>query len=432
MHATSAPRHRWRRGLYYGWYIVAALAVTETISWGILYYGFAVFLTPMERELGWSRPSVTGAFSLALLISGLAAPLVGRWLDRNGPRLLMTAGSIAATMLVLAWSRVASLTAFYAIWMGIGLAMAAVLYEPAFAVIAKWFSRRRRQALTALTLVAGLASVIFTPLCNWLVELFGWREALLALAVLLGAGTIPLHALVLRRSPQALGLAPDGEAAWAGDATTAPARDPGIPARAVLRTTTFWALTLAIVLSAATTVAVNVHLIPYLLGKDYSPAFAATVTGLIGGMQLPGRVLFAPLGRLLPARLMTVLVFLLQGTALGILLVVPGATGVLAFVVIFGMSNGMATLLRAARVAELFGPAAYGSIAGVMALWATLARAAAPVGAGTLYDLLGRYEPIFWGLALGGLAAGLAAYLAETTGARLPVQVAQPDHHRAS
>ncbi len=430
MHATPAPRHRWRRGLYYGWYIVAALAATETISWGILYYGFAVFLTPMERELGWSRPSVTGAFSLALLLSGLAAPLVGRWLDRNGPRLLMTTGSIAATVLVLAWSRVDSLTAFYAIWVGIGLAMAAVLYEPAFAVIAKWFSRRRRQALTALTLVAGLASVIFTPLCNWLVELFGWREALLALAILLGAITIPLHGLVLRRSPQALGLAPDGDPVRpAGEMV--PLRERGIPARAALRTVTFWAFTAAMVLSAATTVAINVHLIPYLLGKGYSAAFAATVTGLIGGMQLPGRVLFAPLGRFLPARLMTVLVFLLQGTALSILLVVPGATGVLAFVVTFGMSNGMATLLRAARVAELFGPAAYGSIAGVMALWATLARAAAPVGAGTLYDLLGRYEPIFWGLALGGLVAGLAAYLAETSGVRLPVQATQPGRGRA-
>lgn len=431
MHATPGRRRGWGQDLYYGWYIVAALAVTETISWGILYYGFAVFLTPMERELGWSRPSVTGAFSLALLLSGLAAPLVGRWIDRNGPRLLMTAGSIAATLLVLAWSRVASLTAFYAIWIGIGLAMAAVLYEPAFAVIAKWFSRRRRQALTALTLVAGLASVIFTPLCNWLIELLGWREALLALAILLGLTTIPLHGLVLRRSPEALGLAPDGEAAWTGDATTVPARDPGIPARTVLRTTTFWALTLAMVLSAAITVAVNVHLIPYLLGLGYSPAFAATVTGLIGGMQIPGRVLFAPLGRFLPARLMTVLVILLQGTSLLILLGRPDAVRVLLFVTVFGMSNGMVTLLRAARVAELFGSAAYGSITGVMALWATLARAAAPVGAGALYDLFGRYEPVFWGLVAGGLVAGLAAYLAESSGARLPVHAVQPDHRRA-
>jgi len=427
VHATPGRRRGWRHGLYYGWYIVAALAVTETISWGILYYGFAVFLTPMERELGWSRPSVTGAFSLALLLSGLAAPLVGRWIDRNGPRLLMSAGSVAATVLVLAWSRVASLSAFYAIWVGIGLAMAALLYEPAFTVVAKWFSRRRRQALTALTLIAGLASVIFTPLCNWLIELFGWREALVLLSILLGATTIPLHGLVLRHSPQALGMDPDGDPVRpAGETTLAP--DSGISAGVALRTLTFWTWTAATVLNAATTVAVNVHLIPYLLGTGYSAAFAATVTGLVGGMQLPGRLLFAPLGRFLPARLMTVLVFVLQGTALVILLVVPGVAGVLTFVVVFGMSNGMATLLRAARVAELFGPAAYGSIAGMMALWATLARAAAPVGVGMLYGLLGRYEPVFWGLVLGGLVAGSAGYLAETSGARLLTNPAALEH----
>lgn len=418
MHSTPAHRRWWGRGLYYGWYIVAALAVTETVSWGILYYGFPVFLTPMERELGWSRPTVTGAFSLALLLSGLAAPLVGRWIDRNGPRLVMTAGSVAATLLVVAWSRVSDLAAFYVVWVGIGLTMAAVLYEPAFTVIAKWFTRRRRRALTALTLVAGMASVIFTPLCNWLAESLGWRGALLALAALLGLVTVPLHGLVLRRSPDALGLAPDGDPLPAARSSAA-ARADGLPARAVLRTVTFWALTLAIVLSAAITVAVNVHLIPYLLGLGYSPAFAATATGLIGGMQIPGRILFAPLGRILPPRATTVLVILLQGTALALLLGQPETTRVFLFVVVFGMSNGMVTLLRAARVAELFGSTAYGSIQGVMALWATLARAAAPVGVGALYDVFGRYEPVFWGMVVGGVVAGLAAFLAETSGARL-------------
>jgi MFS family permease len=83
--------------IYYGWVIVAALGLTETVSWGVLYYAFSVFLVPMQRELGWSTGTLTGAYSLALLLSGLAAPLVGRWLDRHGPRMLMTAGSVPTT-----------------------------------------------------------------------------------------------------------------------------------------------------------------------------------------------------------------------------------------------------------------------------------------------------------------------------------------------
>src|SRR3982750_2195965 len=98
---------------FYGWAIVSALALTETTSFGILYYAFAVFLPSIEKELGWSRAQTTGAFSLALLLSGLAAIPAGRWLDLRGGRALMTAGSVAATLLVLAWSQVRDLSAFY-------------------------------------------------------------------------------------------------------------------------------------------------------------------------------------------------------------------------------------------------------------------------------------------------------------------------------
>ena len=99
--------------LYYGWIIAWALAISQPVSWGILFYGFGVMVTPTQAEMGWSRAELTGAFSLAMLISGLAAVPVGRWLDRHGARGLMTVGSIAATLLVIAWARVTTLLGFY-------------------------------------------------------------------------------------------------------------------------------------------------------------------------------------------------------------------------------------------------------------------------------------------------------------------------------
>ncbi len=195
---------------YYGWRIAGTLAFTETVSWGILYYAFAVFLVPMQEEMGWSQTAITGAYSLGLLVSRLAAPLVGRWLDRHGPRGLMTLGSTLGTVLLLAWASVEDLWVFYLVWVGMGLAMAATLYEPAFAVLAKWFERGRGSALLLVTLAGGLASTIFLPLSAWLVEAQGWRGALLALAALLALLTIVPHALVLRRRPEDLGLLPDG------------------------------------------------------------------------------------------------------------------------------------------------------------------------------------------------------------------------------
>src|SRR4051812_43447846 len=119
------PSHR----TYYGWWIVAALAVTAPFSWGVQYSAFSVFLLPIEDRLGWSRSQMTGAFSLSLLVSGLAAIPIGRWLDRNGPRALMTAGSVTACLLVLALSQVTHLWQFYLVWIGLGLTMAATFYE---------------------------------------------------------------------------------------------------------------------------------------------------------------------------------------------------------------------------------------------------------------------------------------------------------------
>ena len=202
-----------RAPIYHGWVMLTALSITEPVSWGVLYYAITVFFKPMEADLGWSRSQMTGAFSISLLIAGLAGVPVGRLLDRHGPRWIMTAGSISATLLVLAWSRVHSLTHFYLIWAALGLVSATVLYEPAFVAVANWFARHRSRALTILTFGGGLASVIFIPLASWLVSAYGWRTALAVLAVILGAVTIPLHALTLRRRPADLGLEIDGETA---------------------------------------------------------------------------------------------------------------------------------------------------------------------------------------------------------------------------
>src|SRR5690606_14971482 len=121
---------------------------------------------------------------------------------------------------LLAWSYVDTAFTYYLVWAALGLAQAAVLYDPAFAAVAVWFRRRRGLALTVLTFVAGFASVIFIPLAGQLLEAHGWRVAVRWLSAILAVGTIPLHALVLRRRPDDLGLQPDGALRREGPATT--------------------------------------------------------------------------------------------------------------------------------------------------------------------------------------------------------------------
>jgi MFS family permease len=397
---------------YYGWVMLGAISVTEVVSWGILYYAFSVFVAPMQAELGWPQAAITGAFSLALLCSGLAAVPVGRWLDRHGPRALMTAGSILGSLLLLAWSSVASLWAFYLILAGIGLATAAVLYEPAFVIVATWFRHKRGRALTVLTFFGAWASFLFIPLSSWLVEALGWRQALLVLAGILAAVTILPHALLLRRRPQDLGLLPDGEPAPVADAPAASAPEHSFSARAALREPGFWWLSFAFAVSTFSGVALTVHLIPYLVGQGHPPAFAATVAGLFGLMSLAGRLLIGPLGDRYPRQLVTAGLLAMQALGLAVLALAPTAVGALVYVALFGAGTGTMTIMRAALLAERYGASHYGSISGAQNAVLTGARTLAPLGAGLIATVLGGYQGLLWmlaGLALAGIVALLRA-----------------------
>ncbi|MBF8194481.1 MFS transporter [Nonomuraea sp. K274] len=179
--------------------MIGALAITQTAGYGVLYYAFSVFITPMSRELDAEVAELTGAITLAVLISGVAAPAIGRWLDRHGGRGLMTAGSALGALAVLAWSQVQSVAQLYLVCVVLGVASAMVLYEAAFAVIVAWFDAARRgPALLAVTVVAGFASSIFLPLTGLLVDLYGWRPTLVILAIGYAAVCVPLHLFAVR------------------------------------------------------------------------------------------------------------------------------------------------------------------------------------------------------------------------------------------
>jgi MFS family permease len=378
---------------FYGWVITGELAITQMISWGILYFAFSVVLTPMEQSLGWSREQLTGAFSLALLLSGLSAVPIGWWLDRHGARLLMTLGIALSSGLVLAWSAVETLELYYAIWFMIGIMMAAVLYDPAFVLLAKWFHRRRSTALTIVTLAAGFASTIFLPLTDWLVHAQGWRGALVILAIALFVLVFPAHALILRRRPEDLGLLPDGEPQTQidGQAMQTPV---SVSLSYALHDSTFWFLTLAFALALLASNAMRIHLIPYLIDRNYDPSFAAWVGAVIGIAQVVGRITFVPLEARFSPRTMAIILLILQAGSFALLLLGDTLIFIWAFVFIYGAALGMLTLVRPVLTAEAYGVASFGKINSVMSLIMTLAVTVGPFGASFVYERMGGYLPV--------------------------------------
>jgi hypothetical protein len=179
-----------------------------------------------------------------------------------------------------------------------------------------------------------------------------------------------------------------------------------------LRQATFWWLAAAFVMNIIGVIALNVHLVSYLIDRGYETSFAATTMGFVGIMALPGRLIFTPLGDLLPRSLVTACLFLLQTLSLLVLLWVPGKAGVFGFVALFGAGFGAITPARAALVAEFYGPAAYGSISGALALLA-------PVGAAWGHDLAGGYEPVLWTLVAISALGAVAILFAEKSAKRL-------------
>lgn len=381
-----------RRRPFYGWYITFALAITETVSWGVVFYAFTVFIIPFEQEFGWTRTQITAAQSIAVFLSGVMAFPVGYWLDKYGSRFLMTTGSILASLLVFAWAYADTLTEMYMIWVCLGFLMATILYEPAFVVVTNWFIKRRGLALATVTFAAGFASTIFLPLTEFLFENYGRQQAILILGLILAVITIPIHALVLRRRPQDMGLLPDGGLPADSSISAAETKIPGMSMRQVVRMPSFWWLTFAFMLASMSAFGLRFHLIPLLQGQGYDPAVAAGTVGLIGAMQVLGRLIFAPLEMRFSIRWLVPVILLLQGITITILL---NSTfpALILFVVTFGATVGAATLARPALIAAFYGPAQYGRISSIIAFFAILGLTIGPIMVSLIYEHFNSYAP---------------------------------------
>ncbi|MEU4715842.1 MFS transporter [Micromonospora purpureochromogenes] len=395
----------------HGWRIVAALAVTSTVGYGTLYYAYAVLLRPMAVALDASTTAVTGALTASVLAGAVMAIPVGRWLDHHGGRALMTAGSITATALLVAWSQVHSIAQLYAVMIGIGITGAMVLYEPAFAVIVSWFTPdRRATALLAVTIVAGFASTIFMPLTGLLAEHLGWRGALLVLAIIHGVVTVPLHALTIRRRPSA------ATTALAGPTPPDPAQRSAI-VKAAMRDARFWILAGTFIAQGAATSTMTVHLVGYLTSRGHPATFAATATGLLGVLSVTGRLILTGARRHLPITTIVAAVFATQaGAVLAMPLLAGTRTGAVITVVGFGLGFGITSLATPALLADRYGTTAYATIAGRLAAPVTIAKATAPLAAAILLHTAGGYTPLLTAVAI---SCALAA-VGITTRAKIP------------
>jgi MFS family permease len=353
---------------------VLALGITQIASWGTTLYSLGVLARPIAADTGWSQSLVYGGMTIGLLTSAVISAPMGRLVDRRGGRAVMALGSALAAMSLFALAGVTSIWQYFAVWVVIGIAMRMTLYDAAFAALVQVTPSRGRRAISYLTLFGGFASSVFWPLGMWLDARYGWRATLMIFALVNLLICLPLHWFGLARREDAA----HGIKAASNDPTASGTARAPLAGGAKLRAMLLFGL----VLAAAAFVfgALAAHLVPLLEWTGIGAAAAIGLASLKGFAQVAGRVCELVWGRMLhPVTLGRIAIAFLP-LSFGALLV-GGASLAAAsvFTLLFGIANGLTTIVRGAVPLALFGAKDYGEILGILATPYLVLNAIAPV-----------------------------------------------------
>jgi len=373
--------------------VVSGLGIAQIISWGSLYYPIAVLGERMQQDLQISSSVLFAAFTLSLSISGLAAPAVGRLMEAHGARAVLCSGSVLA-MLALCLLAAASgpLSLFGAATLA-GLAMSACLYDAGFMALNQITGEAYRRSVTGLTLFGGFASTVSWPASQFLMAMAGWRQALLFYALLQLLVCLPLHACLLPANGRKHGSLSDR-----------PAIESQTPDIA-------W-LALAFALGSFVLSVLSVHLIGMFRTAGLSDAQAVMIAALVGPTQVLGRLLELGMGRNTRAVHVGALTFAAMILGMTALFLLDGSTR-LAYLVaaLYGVSNGLMTIVRGIVPAELYGREDYTTLLGRLARPTFIARALAPFGFTLALASLGQASTMLMLLAI-SVMASIAYWLA--------------------
>lgn len=382
--------------------VVIVLCVTQIVAWGVLFYAFPVLAPSIAASEGWSLTTLMAAFTGTQVLAALAGLWVGRHLDRSGPRLLMSIGSVVGVFAVLALAAAPTLPWFLAACGLAGAAMSATLYPPVFAALTHWGGPRRVRALTAVTLVGGLASTVFAPLTAVLESVGSWRTAYVVLAAPL-AITIVFHWA---------GLRPPWTPKLATLRYEQSGKDRARRIDPVLRERKFVVLVGAMTLAGFAIYAALINLVPLLVETGFSTQQAAVVLAVGGIGQVAGRIAYAPmLGPASPDTKVTVVLLVTTATTLGLAATPSPLLALCLISVVAGTARGAFTLIQATAVTDRWGTASYGARSAVLSGGVHLAAATAPWLGALAAVALGGYQAAFVVLALCALFAALMTHV---------------------
>ena len=412
-----------RPRFYYGWVIVLVVALMGFTHSAETFPVLGVFLKPITEEFGWSRSVFTGSMTIGTLLGAVVAIGVGPYLDRFGPRWLMTGTLFLLGVALLLMGRITSLWQFYILQiLGRVLAMG-VLSIATAVVVPKWFVRKRGRAV-ALSTMGLRAGNAVTPLyVQFFVSTGSWRVAAGVAGLVVWVVSLVPAALFLRRRPEDMGLLPDGAPPEEQGDNIGHAPDPrgsaeqllevSFSLRQVLREPSFYLLVVALSLAFVVSPAISLHMIPYLTDQGISAGIAVAVVAIWSASSALGALISGFLAERFSIRVIMAVAFVLGAVGYALLLLVQTATAALLWGFYFGAVQGGAFTLQHVIFADYYGRESLGAVRSAVWPVQSAANATGPLVAALAYDATGGYRLVFSLFVLANVLSALCIFLAK-------------------
>ena len=383
--------------LYYGWYVVLACNCVAAMTWGVGIFNQGVFLGYFAETYGWSPATMSVGSTLFHLTAGAMGILVGRVIDRRGPRAILIGGALTMGAGALAFGLTDALWQIFPAFIALSIGFASLHTVTLGKIVARWFLRQRSRAMALATFGAGIGGALLVPMNAYLLERWGGAAGGVALAVITVLFVVPLALFVIKDGPETLGLRPDGDAPNDEPEETATSHQAAADrddrewrVSEATRTAAFWAIAIAFFGAMLAQSGMLLHQVMFLQGT-FGLVGAASIVTLTTVMGMVGRLLFAVFGNRWRSRDVASAVFLLQASGFVLFAVHPVPWSLVAGSAIFGFTMGLCVILQPLTTAECFGQRSFGIVFGPIYMWIRTGSAIGPLAIGLLFAATGTY-----------------------------------------
>jgi MFS family permease len=376
---------------YYGYVITAACTIIMIVGWGT-FFSYSVFFNSFIKEFGWSRATISGAFSCAMLVTGIAGIFAGRISDRMGPKGISIISSIMLGVGLILMSFIHSVWQIYVIY---GILMATSiggLWSTLISTVARWFDTKRGVITGIATSGIGIGSIVFSPFIGQLIVTYEWRKTFVIIGIMALVFMVP-SAFFLKRQPRQIVLSNGSQKTIVKDEAV---KNVDLTYKQAITTKKFWLLAQIAFLFSYSQMSITVHIVPIAIGLNIPVVSSAVILGLIGAASVFGRLITGAVSDRIRPKLMLFIILFVVLVSVIWLAFAKNLWALYLFATVFGFAYGGSSILQPLVLVDFFGLSSLGSLMGIMGLCVGISGLIGPIVTGYIFDITNSYQSAFF------------------------------------